>query len=76
MQPRKEVINNLIIQVKAKVPLLVIGFDNDLIYDIHNFYPIKYYKSIEHMGFGVFKGYTEHGKFTFCAGGALYDVGR
>ncbi len=38
---------------------------------IHNFYPKRYYPSIEHCGFGFFEGQTENGKFTFDGGGAM-----
>ncbi len=38
---------------------------------IHDFYPKQYYKSIDHMGFGFFRGETESGEFTFDGGGAM-----
>jgi len=44
---------------------------------IHDFYrrePEKsegYHKSIRHCGFGFFEGRTEHGEFSFDAGGAM-----
>ena len=48
--------------------------------DIHNFYrknPEKadqYWRSIKHCGFGFFEGRTEHGEFSFDAGGAMRHV--
>ena len=38
---------------------------------IHNFYPKRYYPSIEHCGFGFFEGRTERGKFSFDGEGAM-----
>lgn len=38
---------------------------------IHDFYPARYYKSIDHMGFGFFEGRTESGTFSFDGGGAM-----
>ena len=41
---------------------------------IHDFYPKRYYSSIEHCGFGIFEGRTEHGRFSFDGGGAMRRV--
>ena len=57
--------------------IIVAGGEKYNIPSLHNFYrknPDKadrYWKSIEHLGFGYFKGYTEHGKFEFDGGGAM-----
>lgn len=37
---------------------------------IHNF-ARKYHDSVEHLGYGCFRGKTEHGEFDFDAGGAM-----
>jgi len=71
LNTRKEVIEYLLNKVKSKEPILVVGLNNENIPDIHNFYPKKYYESINHCGFGFFEGKTEHGKFNFDAGGAM-----
>lgn len=55
-------------------PLLIVGLDDERVPDIHNFYPKQYYPSIQHLGFGFFEGQTEHGKFSFDAGGAMHHL--
>jgi len=71
LNTRKELIEYLLNKVKIKEPILVIGLENKNIPTIHNFYPKKYYESIGHHGFGFFSGKTEHGMFSFDAGGAM-----
>jgi len=61
----------LLKEVQEKRAILIVGLDNGNIPDIHNFYPKKYYESIRHLGFGFFEGTTEHGDFSFDAGGAM-----
>jgi hypothetical protein len=41
---------------------------------IHNFAG-KYHDTVEHLGYGMFRGHTEHGNFTFDAGGAMNHDG-
>ena len=41
---------------------------------IHNFAK-KYHDSVEHLGYGCFRGNTEHGEFDFDAGGAMNHDG-
>ena len=57
--------------------IIVAGGEKYNIPSLHNFYrknpdtADRYWKTIDHLGFGYFKGYTEHGKFEFDAGGAM-----
>ena len=68
---RAEAIESLIDYVEKGEPILVLDVEG--VPTIHNFYPRKYFKSIDHLGFGFFQGETEHGKFNFDAGGAMHD---
>jgi hypothetical protein len=69
---RKEVFETLLKRVNEGTAILMVSIEKfEPIPTIHNFYPEKYYSSINHLGFGVFKGSTEHGDFTFCGGGAM-----
>ena len=51
--------------------IIMAGGERYGIPDLHTFYPKRYYKSIEHCGFGFFEGNTEHGAFSFDGGGAM-----
>jgi len=59
---------------------VVVAQDDQGLPTLHNFYrqnPEKaqqYWETIKHLGFGCFKGYTEHGEFQFCGGGAMHHV--
>jgi hypothetical protein len=66
----------LLQKVEQGEPVLIVGLNDPRISTIHNFYPKKYYESIEHRGFGFFEGKTEHGTFSFDGGGAMhhYDL--
>ena len=75
MLDKKEVLTYLLMEWLEKGnPVLIVGLDdsNPDIPTIHNFYPRKYYESIEHYGWGFFEGKTEHGTFSFDAGGAMH----
>jgi len=61
----------LLQKVEQGEPVLIVGLNDPRIPTIHNFYPKKYYESIEHHGFGFFQGKTEHGTFSFDGGGAM-----
>lgn len=54
-------------------PILVVGL-GDRIPNIHSFCPKQYRDSIKHLGFGFFEGSTEHGTFSFDAGGAMGEI--
>jgi len=71
MPTKREVIEHLLKQIEQGKPYLIVGLDHPDIPTIHNFYPKKYYPTIEHLGFGLFEGRTEHGFFHFDAGGAM-----
>lgn len=71
MVTKKEVLALLLQKVEQGDAVLIVGLNDPRIPDIHNFYPKKYYTSIEHCGFGFFEGKTEHGTFSFDAGGAM-----
>lgn len=68
---KKQVLQWLLEKIKTEKPYLIVGTDNPKMPDIHNFYPKEYYTSIRHLGFGFFEGKTEHGTFSFDAGGAM-----
>jgi len=68
---KKEVLAMLLQKVEQGKAILIVGLNDPRIPTIHNFYPRKYYESIEHQGFGFFQGKTEHGTFSFDAGGAM-----
>jgi len=68
---KKEVLAMLLQKVERGEPILIVGLDDSRIPTIHNFYPKRYYESIEHHGFGFFEGKTEHGTFSFDGGGAM-----
>ena len=70
---RREVLEHLLEKLENGEAVLIVGlgeFDKR-IPDIHNFYPKKYWESIEHHGWGFFEGKTEHGTFSFDGGGAM-----
>ena len=69
---RREVIEYLLKEIEQGKPYLIVGLDHPEIPTIHNFYPKKYYRTIEHLGFGLFEGSTEHGFFHFDGGGAMH----
>jgi hypothetical protein len=62
----------LLQKIEEGEAVLIVGLDDARIPDIHNFYPRKYYTSIEHLGYGFFEGKTEHGTFSFDGGGAMH----
>jgi len=69
---KREVLEYLLNKyIKQKKPILIVGLENKNIPNIHNFYPGKYYETIKHCGFGLFKGKTPNGAFYFNAGGAM-----
>lgn len=71
----RSTIEKLLSMLEQEEPVLVVTKgDHEGLPTIHNFYPKKYYPSIEHLGFGFFSGETEHGKFNFDAGGAMRHV--
>jgi len=78
MPTKREVIEYLLKQIEQGKPFLIVGLNHPDIPDIHNFYrrnPEKadrYWRSIEHLGFGLFEGRTEHGYFHFDGGGAMH----
>lgn len=59
------------------IPIIVAGGEDYGVPSLHNFYrqnPEKteqYWQSVNHLGFGLFSGRTESGKFDFEAGGAM-----
>jgi tetrahydromethanopterin S-methyltransferase subunit G len=56
--------------VKGGTAILTAGEIHKDIPTIHNFAK-KYHNSVEHMGYGLFRGRTGHGEFNFDAGGAM-----
>ena len=70
---REEAIEELIEKVRDGQAILVAGLENPQVPTIHNFCPEKYRPSIRHLGFGFFEGKTEHGEFSFDAGGAMRE---
>ena len=71
---KKEVLEALLKRVNEGKPTIIVGLDNKDIPTLHNFHPKKYRESIRHRGFGFFEGRTEHGEFSFDAGGAMRHV--
>jgi hypothetical protein len=71
---KKEALKELLEKLEHGSPLLIVGLNDERIPNIHNFYPKKYYESIQHCGWGFFEGCTEHGKFSFDGGGAMHHV--
>lgn len=76
--PKKKLLIELLGRIEKGRPYIIVGLDHPDIPQLHNFYPKKYYESIVHCGYGVFKGETEHGTFDFCGGGAMshYEFGE
>ena len=70
----KEVYQKLLSEVNNGTCVLTAQEIHKNIPTIHNFYPKKYYSSINHLGYGCFDGRTEHGVFSFYAGGAMLRV--
>jgi hypothetical protein len=69
---RREVLEHLLEKLEKGEAVLIVGLaDDKRIPTIHNFYPKKYWESIEHHGWGFFEGKTEHGTFSFDGGGAM-----
>ena len=71
METKREVLSYLLKLLESGKPVLIVGLKDKRIPDLHNFYPKKYYETIRHLGFGFFEGRTEHGTFSFDAGGAM-----
>jgi len=71
MENKKEVLEGLLERLERGDPLIIVGLNHPDIPNLHNFYPKKYWESIEHRGFGSFEGKTEHGTFSFYGGGAM-----
>ena len=68
---KREILGLLLIKIRKRNPILIVGLDNPDIPTIHNFYPKEYKESIRHCGYGFFEGQTEKGEFSFDAGGAM-----
>jgi len=66
-----EVLRKLLRKLEAGTPLIIVGLGDPRIPNLHNFHPEKYRGTVRHLGFGYFEGETEHGKFSFYAGGAM-----
>lgn len=65
-------LKELLAMLEKGEPILIVGLDRVDVPTIHNFYPKKYYETIQHLGWGFFEGRTEHGKFSFDGGGAMH----
>lgn len=59
---------------KKHIPVLTAQDIHRDVPTIHNFAK-KYHDSVEHLGYGCFRGRTEHGEFDFDAGGAMNHDG-
>jgi hypothetical protein len=71
IESKRDLLVYLRSQLEKGVPLLIVGLDNPKIYNLHNWLSDEIHKTVEHLGWGVFRGKTKHGRFTFCAGGAM-----
>jgi len=60
----------LLQKVTSGTPILTAGEIHDDIPTIHTFAK-KYHSSVKHLGYGMFRGETPNGQFTFDAGGAM-----
>jgi len=69
-----EAYQKLLGQVEKGTPILTAQDIHHDVPTIHNF-AHQYHDSVEHLGFGFFEGSTEHGKFSFDAGGAMNHTG-
>jgi len=75
MRPKiREAWEEILERLERGEAVLTAGSGTSGIPGIHNFYPKRYYPSIEHCGFGFFEGRTENGKFSFDGGGAMRHV--
>jgi hypothetical protein len=71
-QTRKYVLEALLDGLNKGFPFVILGLKDEEI-------PIKataqtfgkYWSSVDLVGYGVFQGETEHGRFSFCGGSAL-----
>jgi len=75
-EPNYEAYEILLKEVKKGNPVLTAQDIHDDIPTIHTIGKPKYRKSVEHLGFGMFRGETDHGSFDFDAGGAMNRVGN
>jgi len=79
MDNKLEVLKKLLKQIQEGKPLIIVGLNNKTLGDIIslNSHHLgigvngRFWKSVRHLGFGVFKGKTENGEFGFCGGGAM-----
>jgi len=71
IQSKRDLLVYLRNELERGIPLLIVGLDNPKIYHLHNWLTDEIHKTVEHLGWGVFRGRTKHGTFTFCAGGAM-----
>jgi len=74
-----EVLRNLLELIQEREALIIIGLNNK---ELENKISLhsqhlgigvngRFWKSIKHLGYGVFRGETPNGKFGFCGGGAM-----
>jgi len=76
MSTLKEALEYLVTYLDKGNAILVVGLQDldPQIPNIHNFYPKKYWESIEHLGYGFFEGKTEHGEFSFDGGFSMHNI--
>jgi len=66
-----EVLKELLEKLERGQALIIVGLNHRDIPNLHNFHPKRYDKTVRHLSFGCFEGRTEHGTFSFFAGGAM-----
>ena len=78
LSDKKEAYQKLLEYVQKGTAILTAQDIHRDVPTIHNFEGPgrKYHNTVDHMGYGMFKGHTEHGDFVFDAGGAMnHDEG-
>lgn len=73
-QTRKYVLESLLDGLNKGYPFVILGLKDEGIpvkATAQTFGKGKYWSSVDHVGYGVFNGETEHGRFSFCGGSAL-----
>jgi len=74
-----EVLKHLLTQIQNRKPLIIVGLNNKTLEDKISLHSQhlgigingRFWKSVRHLGFGVFTGKTPNGFFGFCGGGAM-----
>lgn len=68
---KKTTCDRLLDVLRSGSPVLTGGDQIEGVPSIQGF-PGKYHPSVRHLGYGCFRGTTEHGEFSFDGGSSMY----